>query len=102
MTMSFRADVPSIRLLASRLADLTDDADSAAGYVRRHLDVSSAEDGMFFNYVSRSVTQVQDSLERRYQHLARLMDLSGSETQAAADFYRDTDTEAAARLDATY
>jgi hypothetical protein len=100
--MSFRVDVPSVRLLAAHVAGLTDDADAATGYAQENLDVSGAEDGILLDHVSRSVTEVRETLERRYQHLARLVDVSGTELHAAADFYRDTDTATAARLDATY
>lgn len=56
---------------------------------------------MFFTVVQKA-DEVRDALTANYQALARLADGSSREITKAADYYRDTDQAAAARLDATY
>lgn len=99
--MGFTAHQDGIRRFGQLIGDLTDDADRAAGYARDHLSIGYREGRMFFTVVQKA-NEVRDALTSNYQHLARLADGSAQELTKAANYYRDTDHAAAARMDATY
>lgn len=99
--MGFTAGHEAIRRLGQVVGDLTDDADRAVGYAREHLSISYNEGRMFFTVVQKS-NEVREALVANYQHLAKLADGSSQEVTKAANYYRDTDQAAAARMDATY
>lgn len=99
--MSFTARQEGIRRFGQAVGDLTDDADKAVNYVRDHLSIGYSEGRMFFTVVQKA-DEVREALTANYQHLARLADGSSQEVTRAANYYRDTDHNAAARMDATY
>jgi hypothetical protein len=99
--VSFTASQAAIRRFGQLVSDLTDDADLAVNYTREHLSIGYSEGRMFFTVVEKA-DEVRDALVANYQHLARLADGSSREVTKTADYYRDTDTAAAARTDATY
>jgi hypothetical protein len=99
--VGFTAHQGGIRRLGQLIGDLTDDADRAVGYARDHLSIGYNEGRMFFTVVQKA-NEVRDALTANYQHLARLADGSSQEVTKAANYYRDTDQAAAARMDATY
>lgn len=99
--MSFTASHDRIRRFAQTVGDLTDDADLAVGYAREHLSIGYREGRMFFTVVQKA-DEVREALTANYRHLAKLADGSSQEVDKAANYYRDTDQAAAARMDATY
>jgi len=99
--VGFTAGQGAIRGFGQAVEGLSGDADVAVGYVRDHLSIGYSEGRMFFTVVEKA-NEVRDALTANYQHLARLADGSAQELTRAANYYRDTDQAAAARVDATY
>lgn len=99
--MSFKADQQAIRSFGGQIDGLTDDADTAVSYVRNYLGIGYDKGRMFFTVVETATT-VRDALMENYKQLSKLATESAQEVTKAANFYRDTDAAAAAKIDATY
>lgn len=99
--MSFSADHAAIHGFGEALAGLIDDADRADSYARDALGIGY-DQGRMFATVVETATSVREALTANYRHLARLIDASASQVDKAAKNYRDTDRDAAIRMDATY
>jgi hypothetical protein len=99
--MSFTVDHHAVRSFGTDVGGLTDDADAATGYSREYLGIGY-NDGRMFATVVETATTVREALVSNYQALARLVDQSEQELVRAANGYRDTDRQTAARVDGTY
>lgn len=99
--MSFKAEQQAIRDFGNQVNDLADDADTAVSYVRNYLGIGYDKGRMFFTVVETATT-VRDALMANYKTLSTLATSSAAEVVKAANYYRDTDAAAAARVDATY
>jgi len=99
--MSFTVDHNAVRGFATTVGALVDDADAAVGYSRDYLGIGYDEGRMFFTVVETATT-VREALIENYRSLAKLADQAEQELAKTAAMYRDTDTQAAARVDATY
>jgi hypothetical protein len=99
--VSFTADHDAIRGFGRAVDDLGADAATAKGYAERHLSIGYGEGRMFFTVVE-TANDVKAALADNYRLLQALATGSAGQLGRAADYYRDTDEDSAARVDASY
>lgn len=99
--MSFTVDHDALDRAGAEVSQLRDDAASAAQYVDQWLALGHMDTRMFVN-VKLLLDDVAAALRRDYAALHDVVDGSGAELSRAAQMYRTTDRDEAARLDETY
>ena len=97
--MSFSVEPDALRDLARDLDELgtaCSEAVSYAGFTRPNVSGGSAMVRLL-----NSTTDVKPTVEE-FRHLKSITEASADEVVATYRYYRDTDTQAAARVDSTY
>ncbi len=98
--MNFRVETAGLRAAKRRLVTLGDDVSPARAYATQHLNVSGDDNGLLFVHVDNVCDDVRTKVYDVLDRLHRLLDNSGAELKAAADWYDRTDDAALGRLDA--
>ncbi|WP_306215023.1 WXG100 family type VII secretion target [Actinoplanes sp. RD1] len=99
--MSFHVDPAALRTAASKIGDADRVAELAREYVTRHGTFSFHEQGLI-GELAPGHRNLMSDLERMLTHLGKLSDESKTALRQAADGYEHTDSDNAARLDASY
>jgi uncharacterized protein YukE len=99
--MTFRVDPDEIRLFASSLATLGEDAEIAKAYIDRLGSFTVLEAGAIGLVVGRHRAFVE-TLNETMQRLAGLLHASSANMQATATRYQRADERSAAEIDASY
>ncbi|WP_243789971.1 type VII secretion target [Saccharopolyspora gloriosae] len=99
--MGFTADPKSIGDFAGGLGERVSDANKAVDYVEEWISFGYSEGRMFVTAVE-AAEDAKAALAANYRKLAELQRTASSEVDKAAQFYRDTDSDQAERLDRSY
>lgn len=99
--MTFAVDPDDVTTYAARLGTLAGQADTANGYLAINLNPAGVATGIFAQ-VHSAMSGLITELTPNYTTLARLSRDADTELGHAATFYRTTDHQSAANLDATY
>lgn len=99
--MTFAVEPDDVSAYGTRLGTLAGQADTARGYLAVHLNPAGVATGIFAQ-VHSAMSGLITELAPNYTTLAQLSRDADTELGHAATFYRTTDHQSAATLDATY
>jgi uncharacterized protein YukE len=99
--VSFKVDPQAIRAYAHQMKEAANVAGIAAGYVRRHDNVSAHGTGLLAQAMG-SHAELVSALDQMLDHLNRLTDTSETALKQTVAQYEHTDRDSAARIDACY
>ncbi|MEV6487085.1 type VII secretion target [Actinoplanes sp. NPDC051633] len=99
--MTFEVDPEALRAYASRLQTMREYATTARSYVNSNGTFSAQETGLIGYLIPHHRTYM-DALTEMLTHLAEVADASDGSMRAIAASYERSDTDAAARVDASY
>ncbi|HZG07320.1 MAG TPA: hypothetical protein VE546_27780 [Streptomyces sp.] len=97
--MTLRVNPDNLKDYGRMIARARDDAQEGKDYLNRYGDVPSTVQGLFTRPFDFHGT-LKGDVERVLSRLRSLLDASSKELNRSADYYRNTDLEEAARMDA--
>lgn len=96
----FYADHAAIMRFGTTVGSHAGGTSTADAYARTWVHVPDDADGEIFRNFIGTARDVEDSLGAGLVRLREILDASGRELVASADYYRDTDEASAAAFDA--
>ncbi len=102
--MSLHVYLPALTNYADQLDRAFDDATAAREYLRQHCELSLRQQGVMgalINYFGESHDRIVFEIDIRYGRIADVLSQSAIGLRTAEQYYRQTDTAIAERLDQT-
>ncbi|MFE9022304.1 hypothetical protein ACFYNL_27600 [Streptomyces sp. NPDC007808] len=100
--MGFEVEPDAIQGFASLVSRGADGAAKAVEYTTNNAQIDKAAGGQLWDLVAGNHDQYVDSAKEALGKVQSVLRSSQSELSRSATYYRETDTETAAKMDATY
>lgn len=100
--MTLRVDPAAVAAYAAQVRRAHEDANECRKYFDREVPETSWHgDGGVFNPLYAEHGEVRQTVRGLLTHMIKLLESSGEELSQAGTYYRESDKQTAARLDAT-
>lgn len=100
--MGFQVEPDAIQGFASLVSRGADGATKAVEYTGNNTQIDKAVGGQLWDLVAGDHDQYVESAKKALRKAQSVLNSSQSELSKSAKYYRETDTEQAAKMDATY
>lgn len=100
--MGFRVEPDAIQGFASLVSRGADDATQAVEFASNNTQIDKAAGGQLWDLVAGDHDQYVDSAKKALRKVQSVLNSSQTELSKSAKYYRETDTDEAAKMDATY
>lgn len=100
--MGFRVEPDAIQGFASLVGRGADDAAKAVEFASNNTQIDKAVGGQLWDLVAGDHDQYVESAKKALGKVQSVLNSSQTELSKSAKYYRETDTDEAARMDATY
>ncbi|NUP25059.1 MAG: hypothetical protein HOZ81_55180 [Streptomyces sp.] len=100
--MGFEVEPDAIQGFASLVSRGADGATKAVDYAGNNTQIDKAVGGALWDMVAGSHDEYVESAKKALRKAHSVLNSSQSELSKSAKYYRETDTETAAKMDATY
>lgn len=100
--MGFRVEPDAIQGFASLVSRGADDATQAVEFASNNTQIDKAAGGQLWDLVAGDHDQYVDSAKKALGKVQSVLNSSQTELSKSAKYYRETDTDEAAKMDATY
>ncbi|MET9828516.1 type VII secretion target [Streptomyces sp. NPDC006385] len=100
--MGFRVEPDAIQGFASLVGRGADDAAKAVEFASNNTQIDKAVGGQLWDLVAGDHDQYVDSAKKALGKVQSVLNSSRTELSKSAKYYRETDAEEAAKMDATY